>query len=239
MRDTTFGPVVTRLCGWTYALSVVLLWVTCTAYAVLIAVSTTRIVIFRKEFADDLADPRRGFGMFTFVAASDVLGTRLVIDAHRTLALGLLIVGLLGWLVLGYIVPWTTALGHRRRPTLPYANGTWFIWVVASQSVAVLSAVLQTELESGRRELALVAVLCWSVGAFLYVAVGILVVARLLLYPLRPADLTPPYWVAMGRWAPRLSPCWPAPTSSKWLMHQWLSSPADSLRERRWCSGPS
>lgn len=78
MRDTTFGPVVTRLCGWTYALSVVLLWVTCAAYAVLIAVSTTRIVIFRKEFADDLADPRRGFGMFTFVAASDVLGTRLV-----------------------------------------------------------------------------------------------------------------------------------------------------------------
>ncbi|AFE12979.1 hypothetical protein MRGA423_10865 [Mycobacterium tuberculosis RGTB423] len=33
---------------------------------------------------------------------------------------------------------------------------------------------------------------------FLYVAVGSLVVARLLLYPLRPADLTPPYWVAMG-----------------------------------------
>lgn len=32
----------------------------------------------------------------------------------------------------------------------------------------------------------------------LYLVVGVLVVARLLLYPLRPADLTPPYWVAMG-----------------------------------------
>ncbi len=31
---------------------------------------------------------------------------------------------------------------------------------------------------------------------FLYVAVGSLVVACS--YPLRPADLTPPYWVAMG-----------------------------------------
>ncbi|EFD53842.1 conserved hypothetical protein [Mycobacterium tuberculosis 02_1987] len=71
---------------------------------------------------------------------------------------------------------------------------------------------------------------------FLYVAVGSLVVARLLLYPLRPADLTPPYWVAMGATAITVLP---APTSSKWLMHQWLSSPADSLRERRWCSGPS
>jgi len=27
---------------------------------------------------------------------------------------------------------------------------------------------------------------------------GIFVAARMLLYPLRPADLTPPYWVAMG-----------------------------------------
>ncbi|WP_328516204.1 tellurite resistance/C4-dicarboxylate transporter family protein [Mycobacterium canetti] len=181
-----------------YTLSVVLLWVTCTGYTVLIALNATRIIRYRKEFANDLADPRRGFGMFTFVAATDVLGTRLAIDGHRTVALALLVVGLVTWLVLGYIVPWTTALGHRRRPILPYANGTWFIWVVASQSVAVLSAVLQTELDSGRRELALVAVLCWSVGVFLYVAVGILVVARLLLYPLRPEDLTPPYWVAMG-----------------------------------------
>ncbi len=70
MRDSSFGscrpPVRVDVCP-----SVVLLWVTCTAYAVLIVVSTTRIVIC-KEFADDLADPRRGFGMFTFVAASDV-----------------------------------------------------------------------------------------------------------------------------------------------------------------------
>ncbi|MEQ0575742.1 hypothetical protein ABLN97_18205 [Mycobacterium tuberculosis] len=33
---------------------------------------------------------------------------------------------------------------------------------------------------------------------FRYVAGGSLVGARLLLYPMRPADLTPPYWVAMG-----------------------------------------
>jgi tellurite resistance protein TehA-like permease len=41
-------------------------------------------------------------------------------------------------------------------------------------------------------------VFSWSVGVFLYAAVGILVVARMLFYPLRPEDLTPPYWVAMG-----------------------------------------
>ncbi len=58
----------------------------------------------------------------------------------------------------------------------------------------------------------------------MHVAVGSLVVARLLLYLLRPADLTPPYWAAMGATVTS----WPAPTPSKWLM-QWLS-PADSCQ---------
>lgn len=38
----------------------------------------------------------------------------------------------------------------------------------------------------------------WSVGVFLYGGVGTLVAGRLLLYPVRPGDLSPPYWVAMG-----------------------------------------
>jgi tellurite resistance protein TehA-like permease len=81
---------------------------------------------------------------------------------------------------------------------LQYANGTWFIWVVASQSVAVLAATLEPEVGTGRRELALLAVFSWSVGLFLYAAAGTFVAARLLLYDLRPVQLTPPYWVSMG-----------------------------------------
>lgn len=181
-----------------YGLSVVLLWLACIAYIVLIALSTARIIFFGKEFGDDLADPRRGFAMFTFVAAIDVLGTRLAIDAHQVAAFALLALGWLAWLVLGYVVPWTAVLGHARRPVLQGANGTWFIWVVASQSVAVLAAALQPAVESGRRELDLLAVFSWSVGVFLYAAAGILVAARMLLYPMEPEDLTPPFWVAMG-----------------------------------------
>jgi tellurite resistance protein TehA-like permease len=96
------------------------------------------------------------------------------------------------------VVPWTAVLGRPVRPVLESANGSWFIWVVASQSVATLAATLQPVLGGGRRELALVAVFSWSVGAFLYPAVAMLVGTRLLLYPLRPAELTPPYWVSMG-----------------------------------------
>ena len=62
----------------------------------------------------------------------------------------------------------------------------------------MLAAVLEPEMRGGRRELALLAVFSWSVGVFLYAAAGVFVAARLMLYPIDPADLTPPYWVAMG-----------------------------------------
>lgn len=180
------------------ALSLVLLWIAIAAYAVLVVVNGWRIVSFRSLLASDFTDPRRAFGFFTFVAGTDVLGTRLAIAGWRGLALALLVVGSVSWFVLGYVVPWTAVLGRSVRPVVAAANGTWFIWVVASQSIAVLAAALEPQTQGGRRELALLAVFSWSVGVFLYAAAGVFVAARLMLYPLDPADLTPPYWVAMG-----------------------------------------
>lgn len=181
-----------------YAFSVMLLWLAVVAFVILVAATAVRIAAFRSDFTADLRDPRRAFGSFTFVAAVDVLGTRLAIDTHYRLASVLLIVGWLAWLVLGYVVPWAAVVRTTHRPVLQHANGSWFIWVVASESVAVLAAALEPELETGRRELALLAVFSWSVGVFLYAAAGIFVGARILLYGLRPEDLTPPYWVSMG-----------------------------------------
>lgn len=179
-------------------LSVVLLWLTGIEYAVLSLLYAWRAMAFRAAVIADVHDPARAFGYFTFVAATDVFGTRLAIDKHHLAALLLLAVGSLAWLVLGYLIPWTAVLRQTRRPVLQYANGTWFIWVVASQSIAVLAAGLEPTVSVGRRELALLAVFSWSVGVFLYAAAAIFVAARLLVYDLRPADLTPPYWVSMG-----------------------------------------
>lgn len=71
-------------------------------------------------------------------------------------------------------------LGREDRPVIASANGTWFIWVVASQSIAVLAAALEPTVSTGRRELALLAVLSWSVGVFLYAAAGIFVAVRMM-----------------------------------------------------------
>lgn len=180
------------------AFSVALLWLSAFAYVLLVLLSIARAVLFWAQLRADFDDPRRGFRFFTFVAGTGVLGARLALAGHRHTALALLAVAWVAWILLGYIVPWTAVLSREERPVIASANGTWFIWVVASQSVAVLAAALEPTINTGRRELALLAVFSWSVGVFLYAAAGIFVAARMMLYPLQPADLTPPYWVAMG-----------------------------------------
>lgn len=168
------------------------------SYVVLVVLSAWRLIAYRHEVISDFTDSGRAFGFFTFIAGTDVLGVRLAMDGHYRLTAALLMVAVLTWLVLGYVIPWTAVLSTSHRPVVAKANGTWFIWVVASQSVAVSAASLEPVYLSLRDVLAVVAVFSWSVGVFLYAAAGIFVAARMLLYEFRPSDLNPPYWVAMG-----------------------------------------
>ncbi len=180
------------------ALSAVLLWLAASCHAVLTVAFAWRLLRFRAEVGADLADPSRAFGFFTFVAGTDVLGTRLALEGRTGAALVLLVVGALAWVVLGYLVPWKAAVNHLGHCPVDRVNGSWFVWVVGSQSVAVLASTLEPVMGTAREELAVVAVLAWSAGLFLYGAVGVLVMLRLTLYRFRPSDLVPSFWVAMG-----------------------------------------
>ncbi|GAA3910951.1 tellurite resistance/C4-dicarboxylate transporter family protein [Microbacterium invictum] len=194
---TGIVSVALRTNGWMFV-STVLLDIAAVAYVLLIVLNLVRIVRHRDAMAADFADPARAFGFFTFVAATCVLGSRISAEGFHDISLWLLLVAAVAWILLGYTVPWTAVLGQSDHTALQTANGTWFIWAVASQSIAVLAATLEAEFEVGRNAMALLAVFSWSVGTFLYCAVGVFVGVRMLAYPFRPADLTPPYWVAMG-----------------------------------------
>src|SRR5690606_39561717 len=56
-----------------------------------------------------------------------------------------------------YLIPWTALLGVDKGSVLSAANGTWFIWVVGSQAVAVLAATLQPMFVDWRQALAMLA----------------------------------------------------------------------------------
>jgi tellurite resistance protein TehA-like permease len=179
-------------------ISAVLLVICAASFVVLLVLNLWRLSAYRGAMVEDFTDPARAFGFFTFVAGTNVLGVRLNGEGWHVACAALLILSGVVWVVLGYVVPWTAVLSREERPVVATANGTWFIWVVASQSVAAAAAGLEPIFDGARTELALLAVLSWSVGVFLYGAAAVFVSLRLMLYPLRPEDLNPPYWVAMG-----------------------------------------
>jgi tellurite resistance protein TehA-like permease len=175
------------------------LLVVCIAgFVILLGLTVWRFIAYRGAIKKDFFDPARAFGFFTFVAGTNVLGVRLGMEGHHVATALLLAMAGMAWLLLGYAVPWTAVLGKGERSAVVTANGTWFIWVVASQSVAIAAASIEPVFVTGRRELAVLAVMSWSVGVFLYAATAMIVSLRLLLYTFGPEDLTPPYWVTMG-----------------------------------------
>ncbi|TVT14335.1 hypothetical protein FNH05_37330, partial [Amycolatopsis rhizosphaerae] len=165
-------------------------------YLVLLAASAWRCVRWRGRFLADAVSPR-GFALLTFVAASAVLAGRFALAGAAGVWAVLLALGALAWLVLGYGIPLGLIADpgrRRRRWGLDLVDGTWFLWVVGVQSLAVAA------LEESRAPAALTAgaLVCWAIGLVLYLLLAALGLARLLTRPVTPAELTAPYWVFMG-----------------------------------------
>ena len=131
-------------------LSLALFVVCVAAYALLCALNLWRFIRFRHALVSDFRDPKRAFGFFTFVAGTNVLGARAAAEGWFHVTATLLAVSVVVWIVLGYVIPWSAVLGQAERPVVALANGTWFIWVVASQSVAVSAATLEVWVSVGR-----------------------------------------------------------------------------------------
>ncbi|MFF3820831.1 tellurite resistance/C4-dicarboxylate transporter family protein [Streptomyces bluensis] len=187
--------------GGATASSAVLLWIAIVGYVLLCAAYLWRLVYRWQRFRAELAGPR-AFAFLTFVAASEALAARLAVDQHYGAAVTLTIIGAVGWLVLGYGVPlFLICSGHGHSLSLRQVNGMWLIWAVATQSVAVALAALAQH--TGSPALGYLASVCWAVGLLQFLLVAALVLARLLLEPVEPAELDPPYWVFMG--APAIS----------------------------------
>jgi tellurite resistance protein TehA-like permease len=177
-----------------HAASTALLYVGGAGYLLLWAAYVWRLVSWRQRFLSDLAGPN-GFAFLTVVAASDVLGSRLSADHHYETAGVLLTIGVAGWLALGYGVP-MLRITHARAVPLGQVNGTWFLWVVGTESVAVAAASLATHAYG--RALGGLASVCWAVGLLQYLLTAALALARLLLARITPHELIPPYWIFMG-----------------------------------------
>ncbi|MGH9080570.1 MAG: tellurite resistance/C4-dicarboxylate transporter family protein [Acidimicrobiales bacterium] len=180
-------------------LSQVLLGVTVVAFVILVFAYVARVVWFWAWFRQSLRDPTTAMAYFTLVAGTEVLAIRLLMAGHPLVTLALGAAAALLWLVLTYGLPWSiVATAHR--PVLGEINGTWLVWVVATQSLSIVAAGLAPVAPSATLEdiLPVIAVCLWGVGVMLYLVLIVLVFLRLLLVEVTPAEMGPAYWIAMG-----------------------------------------
>ena len=183
------------------AASLALLVIAAVSYGALWVLYLWRAVRYRAEMLADLRGPEMAFAYFTVVAGTDVLAVRLVQQGLIDIAMPLFFFGALLWFVFGYVLPWQVFMTRDGKPILARTNGTWFIWAVASQSVAIGMAQVQPFLSGDTRWVGLVAVMSWSVGVVLYAGVAMLVLLRIIHFGITPREFEPPYWVAMGAMA--------------------------------------
>jgi len=185
------------------AVAVALFVVNGVAYVVLVALNVLRAARHWPEFAADVTDHRRGVGFFTLVAASCIIGVQLRLIANNVpAATAFLMIGLVLWFVVTYTI-FTAFTIKREKPVLQNGiTGSWLLAVVATQSVAVLGALIAREWPQPYRvELNFSVLSMWLWGGMLYIWIISLIFYRYIFFQVMASDLTPPSWITMGAMA--------------------------------------
>lgn len=180
-------------------LSSVVLGFTVAATVMLTVAYLARFILYGSWVRRSLRDPTTAMAYFTVVAGLDVLAARLVPGGHTVIALGLGSAAAIIWVALTYGLPWSI-VASAQRPVLGEINGTWLVWVVATQSLSILTGDLTPIAPSGgfREALPEVALCLWGVGVMLYFILISIIFLRLLLVEVTPEEMGPAYWIAMG-----------------------------------------
>ncbi|MGH8089980.1 MAG: tellurite resistance/C4-dicarboxylate transporter family protein, partial [Rudaea sp.] len=172
-------------------------------FAIICVLALARLCWHPRLVIEDLFDHLRAPGFFTFVAACSILGSQsLLLGGSLRVAVLLGGVGLLAWI--GFIYTIFTVLTVKSpKPSLDRGiNGGWLLAVVATQSMAVLAALIAPEVEQPlRMELNFFALSMWLWGGMLYIWMMSLIFYRYTFFEFSPADLSPPYWINMGAMA--------------------------------------
>lgn len=178
------------------ALSLVLLWIAVVVGVLLAIVLVWRAVSHPRKLLADADNPAKTFGFFTIVAGANVVGLRLETAGMPGAMMVLSILAGVLWVAMTYGIPAALLLRERSTPILNDANGSWFLWVVGTQSMANALAVYARNTHNDLASATATA--AWGIGLVLYLLVSTLVTLRMLTLPNRPESLSPTYWIFMG-----------------------------------------
>ncbi len=183
-------------------IAAVLLWLNAAQYLLLSILTSWRLLRYRSALLDDLTDHRSGPGFFSAVAATGVLGNQLILTGAYGLAFALWAFGLFLWIILTYTI-FTTLTINETKPTIDQGiTGAWLLAVVATQSMALLGALLARHLDHPvRLHVNFLALSMWLWGGMMYLWIISLIFYRYTFFKFSPVDFSAPYWINMGAMA--------------------------------------
>jgi tellurite resistance protein TehA-like permease len=166
-----------------------------------VAMAATLLTLIRSPagLRASAGEPGRAFAWYAVVVACVVLGSCLAtLGGPGVLAATALAdVAVAAWLAVTTLAPARLA-GLARRPDLSSITGSWYLWPVATQAMAIAAAVLATHGALPAEPGVIVGVAAWSAGVALYLLTSTLVATRLARSGPGPAGARAAYWVAMG-----------------------------------------
>ena len=178
-------------------LSLALLLVNLAAYPLLLGATALRALRFGRELWADLVNPRLVFTFFTVIAATDILGAQLHLRGHDDVALGLWLLALAVWVLLGYF-SFAVLAFDESETGVDVVHGGWLIAIVGTESLVVLGAPLAPQLGSGSQLAFVTVYTLWGVGIALYGIFVTLFAYRLFFTRIEAGEMNPLFWVVMG-----------------------------------------
>lgn len=169
------------------------------AYVWLVIATLVQAWRFPAALRGDLANRRVIFSFFTWIAASNIVGFELDLRGYAFAASALWSLALLVWLLLTYFSFSLLMLSDSEEGADVVVRGGWLLAVVATQSLVLLGTRLAAStLAPCAGSMFLLMQALWGAGVVLYGMFIVLFAHRVIYFPIKPQDLTPPLWVIMG-----------------------------------------
>jgi len=176
-----------------------LLWINIGFYLALWLLFLLRVIVAPKNFFGDFADFNRGYGFFTIVAGTGILGNQFaVILKLYGPALWLWYAAIALWLLIGYTMFLLHVVKPQKPPLDKGINGGWLVAVVAAQSVSALGAWLSSHYSAYSTVFLFTALGFFFAGIFQYLLIITLIFYRWLFFEMKPEQMEPPYWINLG-----------------------------------------
>jgi tellurite resistance protein TehA-like permease len=168
-------------------------------YVVLWSLTLARLIRYPSRLIGDLSNHRLGAGFLTIVAGTNVLGSQFVIlTSNQIIGLSLWILGIILWLLLIYTIFTVLTVKKEKPPLESGINGAWLMFVVSTQSIAVLGMLITSLFAPWEAVFTFAMLGVYLLGCMFYILIISLIVYRFMFFRIDPEEMTPPYWINMG-----------------------------------------